>query len=74
MKAHGTAHPGTGHAVRRRWTGLPAWLVQRVSAVFMLLTFPKRWLAVLLIAVMACVLVWLWQRPETMPEAGRPPS
>ena len=37
MKARGTAHPSTGHAVRRRWTGLPAWLVQRVSAVFMLL-------------------------------------
>lgn len=62
-----------GGVVRRRakWV---ATLTMGASAVFMLLTFPKRWLAVLLIAVMACVLVWLWQRPETMPKAGSPPS
>lgn len=44
------------------------------SALIMLLTFPKRWVALMAMAVMACVLVWLWRRPEKMPEADPPPA
>ena len=62
-----------GGVVRRRakWA---ATLTMSGSAVFMLLTFPKRWVALLVMAVMACVLVWLWQRPEKLPEADLPPA
>ena len=54
-----------GGVVRRRAKWLAA-VTMGASAVFMLLTFPKRWLALLLIAGMACVLVWLWRRPEQL--------
>jgi uncharacterized membrane protein YbaN (DUF454 family) len=62
-----------GGVVRRRAKWL-ATLTMGCSAVFMLLTFPNRWMALAAIAIMACVLVWLWQRPEKMPEAGVPPG
>ncbi len=62
-----------GGVVRRRAKWL-ATVTMSGSAVFMLLTFPKRWVALVAIAIMACVLVWLWQRPEKMPEAGVPPG
>lgn len=60
-----------GGVVRRRAKWL-ATVTMSGSAVFMLLTLPERWMALLAIAVMAGVLVWLWRRPETMPEAGPP--
>ena len=61
-----------GGVVRRRAKWL-ATLAMGASAVFMLLTFPKRWVALLIITGMACVLVWLWRRPEKLADAG-PPS
>lgn len=61
-----------GGVVSRRAKWL-ATLTMGASAVFMLLTFPKRWLAMLLITVMACVLVWLWRRPEKLADSGPPP-
>jgi uncharacterized membrane protein YbaN (DUF454 family) len=62
-----------GGVVRRRAKWL-ATLTMSGSAVIMLLTFPKRWIALVAIAVMACVLVWLWQRPEKLPEVDVPPG
>jgi uncharacterized membrane protein YbaN (DUF454 family) len=62
-----------GGVVRRRAKWL-ATLTMSGSAIIMLLTLPQRWMALLAIAVMACVLVWLWQRPEKMPEADIPPA
>ena len=61
-----------GGVVRRRakWA---ATLTMSGSALIMLWTLPKRWMALLAIAVMACVLVWLWQRPEKLAESV-PPS
>nr|WP_315479157.1 YbaN family protein [uncultured Rhodoferax sp.] len=41
--------------------------VMSASAVLLLLTVPKLWLAVGAIACMATVLTWLWRRPESMP-------
>ena len=61
-----------GGVVRRRAKWL-ATVTMSASAVIMLLTFPKRWVALLAIAVMACVLLWLWQRPEKPPEIVQPP-
>ncbi len=62
-----------GGVVRRRAKWL-ATLTMSGSAVIMLLTFPKRWVALAAIAVMACVLVWLWRRPEKLPGADVPPG
>ncbi len=62
-----------GGVVRRRAKWL-ATLTMGASAVLMLLTLPKRWMAVLLIACMACVLVWLWRRPEELTAASEPPG
>ncbi len=62
-----------GGVVRRRAKWL-ATVTMSGSAVIMLLTFPERWMALVAIAVMACVLVWLWQRPEKLPEADVPPG
>lgn len=52
-----------GGVVRRhaKWA---ATLVMSASAVLLLLTAPKPWVAWLAIACMACVLLWLWRRPE----------
>ena len=60
-----------GGVVRRRAKWM-ATLTMGASAVFMLLTLPQRWIAGLLIACMACVLVWLWRRPEELPEEVDP--
>jgi uncharacterized membrane protein YbaN (DUF454 family) len=62
-----------GGVVRRRAKWL-ATVTMSGSALILLLTLPQRWMALLAIAVMACVLVWLWRRPEQMPEGGIPPA
>lgn len=62
-----------GGVVRRRAKWL-ATLTMSGSAIIMLLTFPKRWVALLAIAVMAGVLVWLWQRPEKLADGLKPPG
>lgn len=62
-----------GGVVRRRAKWL-ATLTMSGSAIIMLLTFPKRWAALLAIAVMAGVLVWLWQRPEKLADGLKPPG
>lgn len=62
-----------GGVVGRRAKWL-ATLTMSGSAVLMFFTMPKRWMALLLIAGMACVLVWLWLRPEKVPQAGIPPA
>lgn len=54
-----------GGVVRRRAKWL-ATLAMSASAVFLLLTLPKRWVALLLIACMSGVLIWLWRRPEKL--------
>ena len=61
-----------GGVVRRRAKWL-ATLTMGASAIFMLATLPKRWVALVIIAIMVCVLIWLWRRPEKMPETGIPP-
>lgn len=58
-----------GGVVRRRAKWL-ATLTMSGSALIMLLTFPERWVALVAIAVMACVLVWLWRRPERMADTA----
>ena len=62
-----------GGVVRRRAKWL-ATVAMGVSAVFMLLILPHRWVALLLIAGMACVLVWLWCRPEQVASPMDPPQ
>ena len=49
--------------VRRKakWT---ATVVMSASAITTLLMFRADWAALAVVAVMACVLVWLWLRPE----------
>jgi uncharacterized membrane protein YbaN (DUF454 family) len=49
--------------VRRRakWT---ATIVMSASAITTLLLLRPHWVALATVAVMACVLVWLWLRPE----------
>ena len=55
-----------GGVVRRRakWT---ATVVMSASAVSLLVFVNIRWAALLAIACMAAVLVWLWLRPEASP-------
>ena len=55
-----------GGVVRRRakWT---ATVVMSASAVSLLMFVKIRWAALLAIACMAAVLVWLWLRPEASP-------
>ena len=62
-----------GGVVRRRakWA---ATVAMSASGLFMLWSMQKRWLAVALIAVMACVAVWLWLRPENLPVEATPPA
>lgn len=62
-----------GGVVRRRakWAATCA---MSASGLFMLWSLQKRWLAVALIAVMACVAVWLWLRPEKLPVKATPPT
>lgn len=58
-----------GGVVSRRAKWL-ATLTMGGSASLMFFTMPRRWMALVIIAGMACVLVWLWQRPETPPVTG----
>ncbi|MBX9816390.1 MAG: YbaN family protein [Burkholderiaceae bacterium] len=44
--------------------------VMSVSAVFLLFTMSKLWVAGCAIACMATVLTWLWRRPERMPSSA----
>lgn len=65
-----------GGVVRRRakWT---ATVVMSASAVSLLWFVKIRWAALLAIACMAVVLVWLWMRPEAAPsdsESANAPS
>ncbi|MDO9358644.1 MAG: hypothetical protein Q7T70_06630, partial [Polaromonas sp.] len=62
-----------GGVVRRlaKWA---ATLSMSGSALILWWTFPKRWIALAVIAVMACVLIWLWQRPEKLADSVPPPS
>jgi uncharacterized membrane protein YbaN (DUF454 family) len=62
-----------GGVVRRRAKWL-ATVTMSGSALIMLLTLPRPWMALVAMAVMACVLAWLWRRPEKMPEADVPPG
>ena len=54
---------------RAKWA---ATLTMSASGLILLWTMPRRWMALLVIAFMACVLLWLWRRPEKMPEAAPP--
>jgi uncharacterized membrane protein YbaN (DUF454 family) len=62
-----------GGVVRRRakWT---ATAVMSASAALMFLLVPSRWIALLAIGCMACVLVWLWRRPEHVSDEAVPPE
>jgi uncharacterized membrane protein YbaN (DUF454 family) len=60
-----------GGVVRRRAKWL-ATLTMGASALVLLLTLPKRWMALVAIALMTCVLVWLWRRPEKLVDASPP--
>lgn len=46
---------------RAKWS---AALVMTLSAAMLLLTVPRLWIPAIAIACMACVLAWLWSRPE----------
>lgn len=56
-----------GGVVRRsaKWT---ATLLMGLSAITMLVVLHPHWLPYPIIACMAVVLLWLWRRPERMPE------
>jgi len=60
-----------GGMVRRRakWT---ATVVMSASAALMLVMVPTRWIALLAIGCMACVLAWLWRRPEELANEAPP--
>ena len=62
-----------GGVVRRRAKWL-ATVTMSGSAIIMLVTLPQRWVALLAMAVMACVLIWLWRRPETLADSAPPAS
>jgi uncharacterized membrane protein YbaN (DUF454 family) len=69
-------HPHLGSLIRdwreagvvRRRTKWNATIAMGASAVIILLTVRKPWVAGLAIASMATVLAWLWRRPEREPE------
>lgn len=69
-------HPHLGSLIRdwrkagvvRRRTKWNATIAMGASAVIILLTVRKPWVAGLAIASMATVLAWLWRRPERKPE------
>ena len=46
-----------------------ATIMMSLSAVVIVLTVRKPWAAALSIGTMAAVAIWLWQRPEKMPQA-----
>ncbi|HYW58721.1 MAG TPA: YbaN family protein [Polaromonas sp.] len=62
-----------GGVVRRRakWA---ATVGMGISATMMLVVVPTKWIALAVIACMACVLIWLWRRPEHLPEEELPPQ
>jgi hypothetical protein len=62
-----------GGVVRRRakWA---ATVVMGASAAIMLVVVPNRWVALLAIGCMACVLAWLWRRPEQFSDEAAPPE
>lgn len=69
-------HPHLGGLIRdwreagvvRRRTKWNATIAMSASAVIILLTVRKPWIAGLAIASMATVLAWLWRRPEAKPD------
>lgn len=62
-----------GGVVRKpsKWA---ATLVMGASAAFMLATVSRWWIALLAIICMACVLLWLWHRPECFTDEASPPG
>lgn len=52
-----------GRTVSRKAKYMAA-LMMAICAVFLFLSAPRVWMALLPCAVMACVLLWLWSRPE----------
>lgn len=62
-----------GGVVRRRakWAATG---VMGASAAIMLVVVPTRWVALLAIGCMACVLAWLWRRPEQFSDEAAPPG
>ncbi len=62
-----------GGVVRRRakWAATG---VMGASAAIMLVVVPHRWVALLAIGCMACVLAWLWRRPEQFSDEAAPPE
>lgn len=62
-----------GGVVRRpaKWA---ATLVMAVSAAVMFWVLPNRWVPGVATLVMACVLMWLWRRPEQALAAGSSPA
>jgi len=60
-----------GRVVRRRAKWLAA-ATMAASAAFMLLTVGPRWYVLGVIAILAAVLTWLWQRPEALPAQESP--
>lgn len=62
-----------GGVVRRRAKWAATW-VMSASAALMLVLVPARWIALLAIGCMACVLGWLWRRPEQFSGEAGPPD
>lgn len=68
-------HPHLGSLIRdwreagvvRRRTKWNATIAMGLSAILILLTVKKPWVASVAIACMATVLTWLWRRPESKP-------
>lgn len=71
------SHPAFGQMLRdwrrggvvsrkAKWS---ATLVMASSAIFILVLVRKPFVQVMAIGSMACVLAWLWRRPEAMPNA-----
>lgn len=62
-----------GGVVRRRakWS---ATVVMGASAAIMLVVVSNRWVALIAIGCMACVLAWLWRRPEQSSDEAAPPE
>jgi len=73
MQAWLESHPRFGPMIRewreggvvRRPAKWAATVMMAASALVMFWVLPNRWVPGVASAVMACVLVWLWQRPES---------
>lgn len=61
----------SGRVVRRKAKWLAA-AAMAGSAASMLLIVGPRWYVLCVIAVLAAVLAWLWQRPESLPAEATP--